>query len=49
MLLLMIKILGLICSIICTVYNFKSKNKKNGFWSLCYTFLWLYTIVFEIG
>ena len=49
MLLLIIKILGLICSIVCAVYNFNSNDKKDGFWSLCYTFLWLYTIVFEIG
>jgi hypothetical protein len=31
MLLLIIKILGLICSIICAVYNFKSKDKKRVF------------------
>lgn len=31
MLLLIIKILRLICSIVCAVYNFKSKDKKDGF------------------
>ena len=47
MLLVIIKILGLICSIICAVYNFKDANKTGGFWAIIYALIWLYLIYSE--